>query len=525
MTASFCFYAPLCLHSAPPPPPVQGLILNADINEMSSLSRAVRSGDWLTTSGSEGVGPGTYSATVEQEGPRHGNAPFGSSLPRITKEKPQWVTPGPNSYTPQVERGHRSAHIDTSGPRLHIETVLSKHFTPGPGAYTEFVPQKPPDQKKISRVNWKKKVSPPSIPSNDAYGYEAAEGGTWVKIPRDLNPKRSVVREKKPKGVLLDTHGAQHAAFIEPKGRAEEPGPGSYDTDVYSAQVEAAEPSCAFRSIVQRVPWAAVPNNPGPGYYDAKCAGGYAPSVSSQAFGSCTNPTAALQRKPRNQAEGTLHTDDSPPAPPGVSRPKQPPTLSKAPRFPSLRSVAPGPGAYDVKSGKKGIALKGVFGTTTARFPSIEHAESEVPGPTDYTPFVIEQNVRRSEKRNAVFIKPKPKKPPSAAALAVQLRNQGVQDVSQDEQAAKPKPREFSNVVPNAHKSFGGAQRFRTDARKVADDSQIPGPAEYSPCPPQQTKFAYSSNPRFPKISNKGPTSTTYSMPDTIVKRTFNITL
>ena len=248
-----------------------------------------------------------------------------------------------------------------------------------------------------------------------------------------------------------------------------------------------------------------------------------------------------------------------PPTPPTQQQQRPPSkqprsTLPKAARFPPIRSEAPGPGAYgegrERHSGIGGASWepyrRGAFGSTAARFAARDRkgggsggegeAEPSGAGPGDYTLRYPASGVRNRERRQAVFVRPPPRKEPNPAALAVQLKASGVVETMQPE-AAEGAAGLFPRApVGPASSSLSKDKRFKHSERALARLAGLPGPGAYTlPAPvgcggaaadaSGDAKFAFGSEPRFAGPRVTGPNPCSYIIPDSIVRRTFNATM
>ncbi|EDO38402.1 predicted protein [Nematostella vectensis] len=402
--------------------------------------RAPRTLTQPLSSTADAVGPGTYDPPEPGRRKYDGYAPFSSMTGRETFLDIQdsvVAAPGPGQYDPQLVQHHISGGHTLANRSSRFTSKPVK--TPGPGAYNL---QKKGDWLKdgggrrgegvgdmgdvalfkTSRVTFKRKPDPPSIPSpGKAYGYEESTDGSlrpqemphkdssmgpaYYQVKHDDDP----VTRKYGKGTNFSNRTSKRLQF---KGNAG-PGPGDYnpyqdpgikvpmDIIVEESRKQPFESALPryHQVIVQEEEKKAVP---GPGKYEIKSQFEVVPRPTLQddpvinaPFGTQSkrffddrqnNPAPGAYNNPKNALEVLKRTT-------GLKRSPFGQTSVRFEGKPHHSKKTPGPGAYNITDMTSELlrkahlesTRKGAFGSTSHRIaPMTRRHEDHLPGPAHY---------------------------------------------------------------------------------------------------------------------------------------------
>eukprot|EP00755_Sulcionema_specki_P019498 Sspe_Gene.69630::Locus_41054_Transcript_1_3_Confidence_0.500_Length_1796::g.69630::m.69630 len=463
--------------------------------------------------------------------------------------------------------------------------IPKKALTPGPGSYEKtssikVVPTQPPagPAGRQKAINWIKVATAPSIPApSQSYGYEEGTHGELIQGrppatghagkgcdtagPGEYEPRDDVTRRK----ITYATDFGKCKTSREnevPKEVAARPGPGSYDvnggcfakcqTTEDEAKASCVFASSTFRNFIDK----RAAELPGPGTYSLKSTFesradflGRNQGELNQAFGTTVSTKTDRVEAQPGPGQYTVKSDFDKPKPKWeVSHGA---FISTSSRFEDVKTTnkqTPGPGYYQEANERNSLVSKlhrrvagryGVFGSTAQRFPVQKPQITTGPGSYDPKDNVNPAEIRRRDLRTSAFVsnidrmtKPKEETP-----------GVGEYDTAKAITWLKPS-------VSQNHKNFITTEpRFKP----MKPDTYTPGPGEYESQThtvaakvlgvPINTKGEMrrathrgldraglqkpvgDRAPRFGKSENATPGPGHYNTGNSLLKRTFNITI
>ncbi|KAI9189822.1 Sperm-tail PG-rich repeat-containing protein 2 [Blastocladiella emersonii ATCC 22665] len=414
-------------------------------------SRTARHFSEPTTTTNPNIGPGYYqedptatvlpSSTLPQAA-----APFSSITPRVCyfDEVARRSGPAPGTYEPADVEDHQPVKAVPFGASRTPRFADPAQRAPGPGSYDTTVVDRPTQllyatrqtrepPPSSSRIQWKRKFVPPSIPYGaQSYGYEESSTGdlTLRKLASASDASAKLLGHG---GFIRESAGTSFAKSTSKRQLWKEganPGPGNYNVaaawQAFRDKKPEWHPSHESRCIrfgdyvINEAQRQAVP---GPGSYDmprAHASHLKKGPILSKAVNSSITPTAdpfstgnpmppasipgpgaydiveaTKQRKPLhvamkpfNSSENRKLMDKSSPLRSGTTPTTTTTTTSSG-------ADAPGPGKYTIATSllRKSQALgrpasAAPFGTATQRFSETERSlapAKRTPGPATYT--------------------------------------------------------------------------------------------------------------------------------------------
>ncbi|XP_066568340.1 sperm-tail PG-rich repeat-containing protein 2 isoform X2 [Amia ocellicauda] len=494
------------------------------------------------------VGPGSYEVRAGTSHKAECYAPFLSLSSRDTIFHPSntdFAVPGPGQYDVTPVKKHILGGRSIQSRSKRFEDPISD--VPGPGSYDvvslvsgervrsrgeETLAGNKSRLGRACQMKYLQKADIPSIPSpGQAYGYEENEEGNLCKQPpppRDeslgpafYSPQAEAFATQKYKGVHF---GNLTAPRLEIKVK-EGPGPGEYDLseeravhyeNVNIRKEEKKKHELFIPRYHEVVPLQEEKKGiPGPGKYEIK----------------------SQFERPNTSHSGT----------PALN----PPFLSQAKRFASIKSIVPAPGSYEdprtaLECLKKITGLKkSPFGLTAVRFVP-DSRKAITPGPGAYNMFnygVAHESLKKAyleSSRKGGFGS-------TASRSSAFVTKQDSVVPGPAEYQDTPPPGSY-NVTESFDRTYG--KRYvppRTDGAKrrqgsflstaprhsvfIRCDPDFPAPGHYSPVVISSPKMALfvSREDRFKDTKDLTPGPAAYELSpaimDTVLKGTFNATL